>query len=115
MKLQYVVNAVVNCQRYQLITYMHRYSRDEKHFLYHSREGTGRGGKLRIVQRKTAFKWRELFIAREQRTSGIYRTKERERVQRENERVSANERERMIFGKNTALSGGYLRLAGMWI
>lgn len=43
--------------------------------------------------------------------SRIYRTRERERVQRENER--ANERERMIFGKNTALSGGYLRLAGM--
>ena len=55
-EIAYVVNAVVSCRRYQLVTYIHRYSTlAAKHFLYHSREGTGRGGKLRIVQRKTAF------------------------------------------------------------
>ena len=49
------------------------------------------------------------YRARRENEWDIYRTKEGERVQRENERARANERERMIFGKkkkkNTALFG----------
>lgn len=91
-EIAYVVNAVVSCRRYQLVTYIHRYSTlAAKHFLYHSQRRHRKGRKAPHSATKDCFLNGGSFLSREKRERVGYLPNKRRGESAKRERKSESE------------------------